>query len=196
MSDKHTLNLEAQVIEGKIVYSDWKVEQRIKEFKELNEGAFINVIFESHSAVAYFQHRYLYGYVLPQVAEAQGEKDISFLKEFVLKEKFLFKPCESFKDIPVRHRKRLRTIFVEYREKPDDDIRRKLVGYIPSTTVLTFKEMRDFIKSCEDVRDGLIDWSIVKENKAEYDEMMRIRGLAMSEEFDKIVHGDEHEKKM
>lgn len=190
MTEKNILSLEAQILNGETVYFDPKFKEKTREFKQLHEGGFVNIVIEAHSAVAYFQHKYFHGFVLPQICEAMGEKDESYVKEFVLKQEMLFRAVESVKEIPVRHRRKCRTVSVEYKEPESDKIKNKIIGYVPSTTTLDFKEMRDFIKWCEAIRDGMIDWSILKRNKKEYEEMVRLRALAMSETFDKLSGGE------
>ena len=193
MTVKNVLNFEAQIVEGKIIYVRDDVEARLKEFKELHEHQFINVIFEAHTATAYFQHKYFHGYVLPQICEAMGEKDQDYVKEFVLKEQKLFRAVESFRQIPVKHRKKLRTISEPYPDHVTGEIKHRLVGYVPSTTVIDFSEMRDFILWCEDIRDGMIDWSILKDQKDKYEDMMKLRELAMSEGLDRLTTGGEED---
>lgn len=184
------LLLNGQVLGGKISYTDDKANERFQEFKRMNDGAFITVIYEAQDAVQYFQHKYFHGYVLPQIAEAMGDKDLPHVKEFVLKEQGLMYRVDSLRDIPRKHAVRCRIISREYVDE-DGEIKSRVVGYVPSTSVVGYKRMKEFIEWCESIRDGLIDWSILEKNKSDYDEMMRLRSFAMTDALDDLVNGGE-----
>jgi hypothetical protein len=186
------LKLEGQIRDKRIIYLDPKANERFQEFKSLNDGSWITVVYESHNAVAYFQHKYFHGYVLPQICEAMGEKDQAYVKEFVLKEQYLYSPVSSYSEIPPRHRKRLRVITERIVDSETGEVSSKIVGYIPSTSVIDFKTMRDFILWCENLRDGLIDWSM--KDRDDYDDMMKVRTLALNDSFERMVTGDSDEQ--
>lgn len=147
---------------GVIKYHDHDFKIKLDEFKKRNDIKKGEVVFTILDGPEYFQHRYFHGYVLPSIADAQGEKDLSYLKEYVLKQEFLFVAVNDLREIPSRHRARARII---QRETVDDngEITVKIIGYVPSTTTLTFDEMKAFIVKCEEIRDGLIDWEMPEE---------------------------------
>lgn len=162
-SSQSTLRLTANIVQGSLLYSDPDYRKKLKEFKAVNEGFSCDVIFESHDNVRYWQHKYYRGFILPIIAEAQGEKDIDYLHEFILKERFLRFKVEDWRDIPSRHRAGCRLMM-------KDD---KVIYYVPSCAVLNYKEMREFILNTEAIRDGLIEWEYKDPQEA-----VRIRKLA------------------
>ena len=161
-------------------------ESELKEFKKINHGKQVDVTIEIADTVQYYQHKYYRGYVLDAIAKAQGELDLDYLHEFVLKDQFLFFEVNDIKEIPKRHYKRCR---ITYREviQPDGEIITKITGYVPSTSVLNFEEMLEYILKCEAIRDGLIDWNYNTRQDAE--EYKRLRDIA-------IYGEEEHMKKL
>ena len=159
---KNELKLIFSIENGTIKYHDRDFKIKIDEFKRRNDLKKGEVIFTILDGPEYFQHKYFHGYVLPSIADAQGEKDLSYLKEYVLKQEFLFVAVNDLREIPSRHRARARII---QRETVDDngEITIKVIGYVPSTTTLTYDEMKAFIIKCEEIRDGLIDWEMPEE---------------------------------
>ena len=147
---------------GVIKYHDHDFKVKLDEFKKRNNIKKGEVVFTILDGPEYFQHKYFHGYVLPSIADAQGEKDLSYLKEYVLKQEFLFVAVNDLREIPARHRARARII---QRETVDvnGEITVRIIGYVPSTTTLTFDEMKAFIVKCEEIRDGLIDWEMPEE---------------------------------
>jgi hypothetical protein len=75
-------------------------------------------------------------------------EDPKYVKEFILKQEFLFYKIYSYKEIPSKHAQKVRTV-------SDGD---KLIGYVPSLSVISYDEYKDFILKCENVRDGIIGW--------------------------------------
>ena len=159
---KNELKLTFTIDNGTIKYHSTDYKSQLDEFKKLNDFKKGEVIFSILDGPEYWQHKYFHGYVLPSIADAQGEKDLSYLKEYVLKQEFLFTPVDHPKDIPSRHRSRARII---QRELVDEsgEVTIKIIGYVPSTTTLTYDEMKTFIVKCESIRDNLIDWEMPKE---------------------------------
>lgn len=155
------IKIEAKIVDGKITYAK-KAFEKLQDFKKAHENTTIDLMLESHDTPEYWQHKYYRGFVLPIIARAQGEKNIYYLHEFVLKEKFLKFKIEKYDDIPKRHLKKCRAI-----EKNG------IIYYLPSTGVLNFVEFREYILNCEAIRDGLIDWSV-----QDTTEMQKIRKLA------------------
>lgn len=159
---KNELKLTFTIDNGTIKYHSTDYKSQLDEFKKRNDFKKGEVIFSILDGPEYWQHKYFHGYVLPSIAEGQGEKDLSYIKEYVLKQEFLFVAVNDLKDIPARHRSRARII---QRETVDSDgaISVKIIGYVPSTTTLNFEEMKSFIVKCEEIRDGLIDWEMPKD---------------------------------
>ena len=186
MKNRGVLKLEAHILDGQIQYRDPQFRERIKEFKDLNDGFDCDIIFESHSRPEHWQYKYLYGFVYPAISQGMGEGSIDTVDE-IMKEKFLFQEVADRKDIPVRHRSRSREFYVDY--KDGEETKRQIYGYIPSKTTLNFKEMKFYIEQCETVMNGLEDWHISTDKIAE---MQKCRELAMNQIKGEIVECDEN----
>jgi hypothetical protein len=160
--NKSQLKLLFDIIGKQIVYHDKNYKDKIEEYKNQFDGKSGELTFVISDGPEYWQHKYLHGYLLPSIAEAQGEVDLVYLKEYVLKQEFLFFTVNELKEIPSRHIKRARII---ERQMVDagGEIKTKVVGYIPSTTTLKFDEMKEFILKCEQVMTGMIDWQMPPE---------------------------------
>lgn len=161
-----TLKIYAHATGEAWLYYDRGASEKIRKFMDSHDGQDVDIIYEAHDGVQYFQHKYYRGYVLTAIAEAQGEKDVDYLHEFVLKQEFLKIPVNDWRDIPPRHRKGARVIM-------DGE---KVVAYVSSTACLNYEEMKAYILRCEDIRDGLTDWSYKDPREAE-----RTRALAFKE---------------
>lgn len=159
---KNELKIVFDIYNGVWMYKDRKAREKIAEFKKTHEGKSGEITFKINEGVEYWQHKYFHGFILPVIAEGQGEKDLGYLKEYVLKQEFLFSPVSNLKEIPSRHRQTCRIIECEV-IKPGGEIAVELKGYVPSTTTLSFEEFKDFILKCEHIRDGLIDWEMPAE---------------------------------
>jgi len=161
---------------GTLRYSDKEAKEKFVAFMEKHNLKKFEVVFTIVDTPEYFQHKYFHGYILPVIAEGQGEKDLVYLKEYVLKQEYLFTPVNDLREIPSRHRSRARII---QREHVDEhgEVTVNIIGYVPSTTTLTFDEMKAFILWCEEIRDGLIDWQMPEE-------AIRYRRAAMNENID------------
>jgi hypothetical protein len=130
-----------QIVAGKINFTVDDFMKKLGEFALNFEGQRGEVNFEIVDSVQHFQHKYLYGFLLPDVAFALGETDIEYVKQFILKPKFLFRalPDGDWKQIPAKYASKCRIIV-------DGE---KVRGYIPSTSALKFDEMDKFLKDCE-----------------------------------------------
>jgi hypothetical protein len=158
-----------QVVGGKISFTVDDFMRKLGEFALDFEGQWGEAYFEIIDSVQHFQHRYLYGYLLPDIAFALGETDIEYVKQFVLKPKFLFRelPDGDWKKIPSKYASKCRVIIDG----------KKVRGYIPSTSTLKFEEMDKFLKDCENFLtldlNGCV--GMAKENQTE---AMQARGMA------------------
>jgi len=174
--NKLKLTLTATIENGKIKYKSDKSENKLSKFKDDNNFKDVDISFEIIDRPQYWQHKYFHGFVLPQIAMGMGESNLDYLCEMVLKQQLLFVPIESERDIPKRHIGKCRTVSkVQYLDGEEIII---TIGYVPSRSTLTFKEYKEFILKCEEIRDGLSDWMIPLE---ELDEMGIIREKAMNE---------------
>jgi hypothetical protein len=174
--NKLKLTLTATIENGKIKYKSDKSENKINKFKAENNFKEVEISFEIIDYAQYWQHKYFHGYVLPQIAMGQGESNLDYVCE-ILKEEFLFVQVENMRDIPSKHISKCRTV-TEKIIDANGEIKTRFVGYVPSRSTLTFKEYKNFIIKCEEIRDGLSDWMIPLE---ELDEMKIIREKAMNE---------------
>lgn len=179
MSKKHRMTFDGFIEVGKLIYSDKEWQDKWSDFKVENENRWVRVTYESLSSPEYWQHKYLNGFVIPQIASAQGEADEEYVVES-LKEKFLKKTYESLRDIPARQRSRCRIMIIE-KVAIDGELRAEKY-YIPSRATLPFEEMKNFILRCEAVRDGLIDWRVLETEKEKIKAMLEARRLAFGEE--------------
>jgi hypothetical protein len=171
MSKSDKLSIPFRVYHNEIYFSrPFGDNKKIKDFIAGHEGKKGEVTYKIIENAAYYQYKYFFGFVVKYIAMAQGEHDINYVKE-VLKEDYLFIKVSDKKEIPKRHLKKCRIIERERRELGqicrDDNSRviYDVVGYIPSLSVLDFKELEGFIKMC--VFIGLTDWSMGEEDKKE-----------------------------
>jgi hypothetical protein len=172
---KKKLKLNACISNGRICYIDDDYRLKINEYKKNNEGANIDVVFESHDRPFHFQYKYLYGYLYVAIAELMGQETLSQYGEEnlydpgieyidrVMKEKFLFCEVESWEDIPRKHRSSCRECSIQYQDGNGKTCI-KTYGYIPSKAKLNFTEIKNYILQCEMVRDGHEGWSIPEEH--------------------------------
>ena len=161
-----------QIRNNKIIYISKTFEEDIQKLKK-HDDAWGEVVFEIVDKVAYFQHKFLHGYLLPDITFALGEKDLEYVKQFILKPKFLFRPVKDWIDIPTKYANKCRVII-------EDDV---VTGYVPSTTALTYDEMKAFLEECENFLTyglngciGMHDTS--PNNKRTQEEAMQTRELA------------------
>jgi hypothetical protein len=122
--------------------------KKMKSFLKSAEGHDVSVTYEVVDTPEYWQHKYFHGYLLRDIAEAQGEVDLWYLKHMVLKSKFLFHIVGAHDEIPSRYKKNCRIItnIVPDETNGEHEI---IVGFIPSLADLTYDDMRDFIIKCE-----------------------------------------------
>lgn len=128
--------------EGRFVFADPSYEIKVKQFKQQHEREKVELTFEVVDTPEHFQFKYLWGFLYPDVAEAMGERDFQYV-HFECKKRFLMRPVEDWKEIPSKHRSRaiILTKEVEGVEK--------IVGYVPSLSVLKFKELKTYIEQVE-----------------------------------------------
>lgn len=155
---------------GQISYNKDSL-KNLKDFLQDHDSNDVDISLIIPDGVRYWQHKYYRGYVLPFIAEGQGEKDLEYLHEFILKQQFLFFPVTDFREIPGRHAKGVRIIM------QGNDV----IGYVPSMAVLNFFEGKEFILKCEEIRDGLIDWSIHESNEEFIKDYFFTRAKAFNE---------------
>lgn len=127
-----------KIQDDKIIYMSKTFNDDIVALKK-NADAWGEVTFEIIDKVAYFQHKYLHGYLLKDIAFALGETNTEYVKQFILKPKFLFRKVNDWKEIPSKYANKCRIIVED----------NQVTGYIPSTTSLTFDEMKAFLIECE-----------------------------------------------
>lgn len=160
------MKIDGRIIDNEIVF-DQKELSKLHKFLDGQSGTEVSVNYELHSGVKYWQHEYFHGYVLPDIARGQGETNLGNLKEFVLKEEYLKFKVSDLRDIPKRHLKKCRILQREV-ESLDGTIYTQY-EYVPSLSVISEKEYRQFIKTCEEVRDYLINW--------EYDDFEAVKKM-------------------
>ena len=140
-----------------------------KKFKADNEGKHVDIIIEIMEKPEYFQHKYYRGGLLPAIAEASGEHNI-FLSHVLLKFEYLYNEIGSIDEIPKKYMSSgiffINEMDIESAENmvnipcqyiqgviiihgSKGAISRIIKGYIPSTADLTYEEMKQYIKSCE-----------------------------------------------
>jgi len=158
------LRLNAKIQNNTVVYYDKNWKEVIADFKKKNEGANIEVHFENVNSPHHYQYKYYWGYLLPDVAFAIGERDI-YKVHFYLKRDFLYKEISSVHEILQRYLRNgvfevlYRSLFSGVLKVPFSIIKgtllvtsnENIVGYVPSTSMATFKydEMKEFILKVE-----------------------------------------------
>jgi hypothetical protein len=168
-----------QIIAGKIVFTVDDFMKKLGEFALNFEGQWGEAYFEIVDSVQYFQHKYYRGYLLPEVAYLYSETE-DYTHNWILKPEFLFfsLPDGDVKKIPNKHLKNCRIITRMEKENHGPDAKEIEVvkGYIPSTAVLTFDEMKDYIIKVENrlISDQQGRLGAVKNEK----EANHYRGLA------------------
>jgi len=150
--------------------------KRLDKFRNANILKNGEVTLEIVDRPEYYQHKFYRKWILEPIAEAQGEKDLGYLHEFIIKKEFLYFEINDLRDIPEKHRRRCRVLTKEVDGENEGEKVEKVVAYIPSTAILTFEEMKKFIEQTEALRDGLTDWSI--KTKEEIEEMRDTRKKA------------------
>lgn len=167
-----SITLMAEIgFDGELRYSGLSL-NRMKAFFGKFVGNDVEITMVVPDGVRYWQHKYYRGFVLPDIALGMGENDIEYLHEFVLKQQFLFFTVKDYKDIPARHHKGIRIIM-------DND---QVIGYVPSMSAINYDEGKAFILKCEEVRDGLIDWSHHEKDQNYIKEYMKYRAKALKQE--------------
>lgn len=169
---KNVLSLLFEVSNCRVKYDNKAlVEKKLEKFLSENNGEFGEITYTIHSGVPYYLHKYFHGFVRKHIAMVQGEANLDYVKE-VLKEDFLFFKVDDIKQIPARHLKKCNKIIerkfdIDGRLCVDEKGRPvyNVIGYIPSLSSLSVDEYREFIEKCEYVRDGLIGWSMTKDEK-------------------------------
>lgn len=116
----------------------------LEKFAADNDGKRVEIIYRLvEDSVRHFQFKYYYGYLLKDVCSSWGERDEAGV-DMYLKKRFLYQPVLSGKwdDIPKKVAGRCVVVV-----KDENTV----VGYIPSKTTLTQKEMHQFILQVEDM---------------------------------------------
>ena len=142
-----------KIKDNKISYESG-YQSKVNKFKFENPNCKIIMSFEVNDDPLYHQHKYYRGTLLPDIADAMGEKDLQYVHIFVLKKEFLYIDVDSFDQIPAKYRSKA---FVFYRElnkfnnkSVESETRVEVIGFVPSTSDLTKLEFDEFIKKCED----------------------------------------------
>jgi hypothetical protein len=160
------------IIGGEIVYDDATFPEKLARLRG-NEGAHGDCVYEITDDVRYSQHKYLWGFVYPVIAEAQGERDINVVHRDL---KITYGRREivgrTFSEIPQRYLNKRTTFVDESRIMEWAGVGtaiilhdREPIAYVPSNATLTVQEMRAYILRCEEIRDGMIDWVMPQEAK-------------------------------
>jgi hypothetical protein len=137
------LTLIGKVVNGEIEFTSKDYEKKIKSLEKTASGNSISISINVMDTPEHWQHKYFHGMLLPDIAYAQGETDVHYLKNLVLKPLFLTRPIDNYSDIPSRFRERCRPLTKEIGGVEC------LIGYIPSLGDLTYEEMKSFILNCE-----------------------------------------------
>ena len=118
-----------------------------------HDGKNFVITFEIADGVQYFQHKYYRSCVLPALADCYGESNKQYLHDYVVKPEYFYQktgeyfiPVEGYDAIPKKHQARSRKIEIY---TPEEKI--AIIGYIPSTSNMTQKEMRSYILWCENL---------------------------------------------
>ena len=88
----------------------------------------------------YWQHKYLNGVLIPIIARESYSNDI-FACSMELKKRFLIINCDSYDEIPPKHKEN-RTMYLFNQDE-------EIIGYIPSRANLNFEDMQKFIIQVE-----------------------------------------------
>ena len=138
-----------KIKDNKISYESG-YQTKVNKFKFENPNCKIIMSLDVNDDPLYHQHKFYRGTLLPDIADAMGEKDLQYVHIFVLKKEFLYIDVDNFNGIPAKYRSKA---FVFYREIENfnnvSDKRVEVVGFVPSTSDLTKEEFDEFIKKCE-----------------------------------------------
>ena len=135
-------------------------QKKFRSFVQKNILKKIEMTLEVIDSPEYYQHKHYRGEVLPAIADAQGEMDLYYLHNFILKKQFGHHyEISKIDEIPEKHRKSCIIITKEI-----EGIER-VVGYIRSSSTFSFEEMDIFIKNCKGILKGLIEWTVEIKNK-------------------------------
>lgn len=135
---KNKIKLDAVINENRIVYLD-SYNEKINDFKLANEGHKVAVTIEIADSPEYYQHKYYRGYLLPDVTFNESEVDADYVHDFILKPMFLKRKVNDHREIPKKYWGHCR-VLMQWTD---------VVGYIPSTGKLTYREMREYIENVE-----------------------------------------------
>jgi len=136
------IDLKSKIEFARVLNGQLSVEQREKlnTFCVHYNGKEIHISYEVIDRALYYQHKYYRGFLLLDVSEACGERDLEYVHEKILKRQFLYFDIYDISQIPKYHRKDVQ-IYLS-----SDNV---VVGYVPSTGVLTFEEMKTYILKVE-----------------------------------------------
>lgn len=140
-------------------------QEKINEFLCKNNNERIIVEYISKSDVAFHQHKYYWGTLIPKITECMGEHNLHYVN-ILLKRDFLYKEIKDIDEIPKRFLKIAPYPFErdmlfnlhKYNLVPFSMITGQLllvhhnnfiVGYIPSNADLTYEEKELYNKKCE-----------------------------------------------
>lgn len=139
-----------KVQRGNIVFLNDPHPPELQKLIEKNEGRRgVREIRIEEDSVAYHQHKFYRGYLIPPIAEAAFDGD-EFQAHIEMKKRFLFREIHEYGEIPRKHQSRCIPV---WRITPDGE--EVLIGYLPSTGDLTKDEMRDYIQRVEKFSDEM-----------------------------------------
>lgn len=143
----------------KLIYYNPEFHKIFSDFKLCKEDKEFELIISIVDTPKYFQHKYYRGKLLPAITKHSGEYD-NYKQHILLKSEFLYEEIDDIKDIPTNQKES--GIFII--QKSDLNSERlakypcslikgiilvmdenKLVGYIKSTSKLTYDEMKKYI---------------------------------------------------
>ncbi len=165
MKDKITLSCFISDEKGqlKIDYLDNNFKQQIDKFKDENKLEIITITFENANSPEHFLYKFYWGYLLPDLAFAMGEKNIHKV-HVMAKKRFLLINVDSYEEIPKKYFSKgvyvIDFIDMENLDNIESHIKYikglilikkdgALFAYIPSNATITHKEMKEYTENVE-----------------------------------------------
>jgi hypothetical protein len=161
---KNKLSYDVYIKSGVFTYSeqDWK--DKLDEFKLNHEGKKARVSLEIIDGPGWHSHKWYRGYLMPDIALSMGEGNVHYV-HMMLKRDFLYTDCCGVEEIPKKYCKKglypvsdynllnlnstdypysmIKGIIISYNEEGGVE------GYIPSTSDLSYEDMKEYILKCE-----------------------------------------------
>ena len=134
---KNKIELIGKIKNGELVYN---LGHDSKFFFDANEGQDCAITVKlGGDSVAFWQHKYYRGYLLPHVASESYDSDDMYA-HFMLKKRFLLEQVDGIHEVPKKYIDRCILI---------SDEGGYVLAYIPSTGDLTYSEMNNYIVKVE-----------------------------------------------